>query len=770
MKRRDFLKVGTGISLTLPLANCGLSNLLNPENDIAWPQGIETWVPSVCGACPGGCGILVRKIDGHIVKVEGNPLHPLNQGRICPKGQAGIQLLYNQARILSPRVKIGDRLSGSWRDITWEEALDIAAAKLMKLRASGKAQTVVFLGQPEPRNSLEFVSRFLTAYGTPNIVYFDPWRSLKTALASAHGAQDLLAYDFENCRYILSFGAQFLTNWPTSMEGQRAYGQGRMGRKLKIVQVEPRFSLHASRADQWIPLKPGTEGLLALGIAAVIIRENLSNTDFISQFTSKFEDWLDERGEVATGFKRAVLSQVRLEDIAEMTQVPLKTIIQVAKEFASSKPALALADYNLCFQKDGLFSLQLIHCLNALVGSFDIPGGIVRQRKAPLKELPSIHLDETARAGLSQPQIGNPEQPSLDSLLEGSPYEINCLLISPSSLAANIPFYKNFRDFIKKIPFVISFQSWEKENLDFVDLVLPDTTYFEKWQLWEISPLSPKTAVGLGQPVVEPVAASMPFEETILKLAKKMGGPVAANFPWSSYKELLWYQLSGLYEARQGAPFLSNDERERLRFLEEKGWWTSPYDSFDSFLNDILARGGWEDPVYHFNLRSSLYQNPAKRFFFPGLITKFNKLPSARPENREYPFQLLLYDLPFTANDNGAGLPFFQETLGFQFELKWKIWVEINPDTADKLKIKDMDPVWVESPHGKIKAWAKIFPGVASQVVAIPLGKEEMFPLIKGSARKNDPLILIGHEKDGDALFSSRSAWVKISKRIGEGK
>ena len=768
MKRRDFLKIGGGVSLVWPLSRCTTSKLSEAATDNAWFEGLESWVPTVCGACPGGCGILARKIDGRVVKVEGNPFHPLNQGKVCPRGQAGVQLLYNPARIRAPLKKVGDRYSGKWQEITWEEAFDIVSAKLMQLRNSGKSHTVVFLGQLEPKASSELISRFLKVYGTPNHLQLDPWKAMKLVYSFSHGVPDLLAFDFENCRYILSFGAQFLTNWPTSLEIQRAYGERRAGRDLKIVQVEPRFSLCASRADRWIPIKPGTEGLLALGIALVMIRERLYDEEFIRRFASKFDDWTNEQGESVAGFKSAILRQVRLEDISDSTGVPLKTLIEIAKEFSSSKPALAIADYNLSFQKNGFFNALAIHSLNALGGSIDIPGGVVRQRKAPLKDRAGAQLDETAKLALSQPKLNEPSKYSLRAILENSPYEINCLMLSPQTFPANFPFYKNLEDVLEKIPLVISFQPFEDGSLDFVDLVLPDTTYFEKWQMSEISSLSMKTVVGVGQPVIKPLYSSRPFEDVILSLAKKMGGPLALNFPWPSHKEALLDQLSGLYEAARGSIFLPPDEQAQLRFLEEKGWWISHSDSLDAFLKDIFEKGGWQDPVYHFNMRSTIYQNPLRRFEFRAPIQGQGKTLKPEPEGHEYPFQLFLYDLPFTAADSGANMPLYQETLGFQFELKWKTWVEINPETAKELEIRDQDFVWVESPYGKIKAVAKIFPGLALNVVAMPLGKVETFPAEKGLREKNSPLTLLAEEGDDQtALLSRQTAWVRIYKTGG---
>ena len=230
--RRDFLKIAGGASLGLSLYNCALDKLSDSTAQSSWLAGIESWVPTVCQACPGGCGILVRVIDDRAVKIEGNPIHPLNRGRVCPKGQAGLQLLYSPDRIRGPMKKVGGRDSGRWEALSWEEAFNIVSSKLLQLRNSGKSHTVVYLGRSGSNTSEELTARFLEAYGSPNYVKLDHWITLRKAYHLTQGNQDLLAFDLVNSKYVLSFGADFLTNWPTSMENQRIYGEKRSKRDI----------------------------------------------------------------------------------------------------------------------------------------------------------------------------------------------------------------------------------------------------------------------------------------------------------------------------------------------------------------------------------------------------------------------------------------------------------------------------------------------------------------------------------------------------------
>lgn len=756
IKRRDFLKLMTSASFSWPLVDCQLKTNSRVDLQNSWSSNLETWVPTVCGACPGSCGLIARKIDNRVVKLEGNPLHPLNRGKICARSQASVQLLYNSTRVKTPLLKVGRRSSGKWRQISWEEGLSIVASKLTELRNSGKAHTVVYLGAQGNQLADELISRFLRVYGSPNDIRIDLWRALKQAYSFAFGSPELLAFDFENCRYILSFSSQFLTNWPTSVEIQRIYGAKRSKGELKLVQIEPRFSLEASRADRWVPIKPGKEGLLALGIASIILKEQLYDKNYLDRFGARFEEWLNEAGKKIPGFKASTLNLVRLENISEETAVPLKTIIEIAREFATNRPALAIADFNLSYHPHGLLNSLAVLSLNALVGSIDNPGGLVRSWPAPLRPWPQEKLDAIAERGLLHPPIDAPNKDWLLPPLANPPYEINCLLLSPQPLPGNFPFLENWEEISQKIPLIISFEPYLNPRNEHVDLILPDTTFYEKWQLAPSPSLSMKTAVSVGMPVVNPLYQSRPFEDVLIALAKKISGHMADSFPWKNHAALIIERLAGLFEARRGTVFLPPQEEFQLRLLEERGWWFSQHRSLNDFMADLFKKGGWYDPVYHFQLKSNIYKNPERKFVFFPVRENLIKQTRPRPAEPAYPLQLFLYDLPFTSTNSGAQMPFFQENLGFRFNCEWRNWVEINPEKAEELKIKENDLVWVESPHGKIRAVAKLFPGLAPGLLAIPLNKEISFPANGENRKIFDPLALLPDSGSIQKNFSVR--------------
>ena len=236
LKRRDFLKMIGGTALGLPFLDCSTGVYQSSIREGEWAPGVEKWIQSVCQACPGGCGILVRVVDGKAVKIEGNPAHPVNRGRLCPMGQSGLQTLYNPDRIKDPMKKIGGRTSNKWQKVSWEEAMEILVSKLKELKSSGEAHKLVLLNEEKGGMLHEIFDRFMNVFGSPNHFVNDINSDLIQAFNLTQGIDDLLAYDLENSNCILSFGSSFLTSGLSPLQSMKAYAflrQGRPGKKAR---------------------------------------------------------------------------------------------------------------------------------------------------------------------------------------------------------------------------------------------------------------------------------------------------------------------------------------------------------------------------------------------------------------------------------------------------------------------------------------------------------------------------------------------------------
>lgn len=811
LKRRDFIKIISGSALALPLLDCSNKGYFSSIRKGQWVPGVEEWVSSVCRACPGACGILVRVMDGKAVKIEGNPAHPVNKGKLCPLGQAGIQMLYNPDRIKGPMKKVGGRTSTQWADISWDEALEILVSKLKKLKTAGEGHKFVLLTEESRGMSHELFDRFMNAIGSPNHISDVSNASLVQAFTLTQGINHPLSYDFENSNYIISFGAGILTSWPSPVESMRAFAylrQGRPGKKAKIIQVEPRFSITASRSDKWIPIKPGTEGLLALGLAYVIIKENLYERSYVENFTFGFDPWIDERGETHKGFGNLILNNYQLDFVSEATGVSVDTIVTLAKEFAGNKPAVAVADQNATDYSNGLYNALAIHSLNALVGSIDVPGGVLVKRDLPLQDLPVLTLDQAAKKSLSQRRLDSAENnqyplaaavPSLipENILKGKPYPVELLFLCKSNPVFSAPNGEAFQKAFEKIPFIVSFSSFLDESALFADLVLPDKTYLEKYQYVESSSLSKIPVLGIGKPAVENLYNTRATEDVLLDLAQRMGEGFAPQFPWKNAREFLLYKIDSLFQARKGTIFTDAFEESQLKLLEERGWWVPQFSSAGEFKDELIKKGGWWDPYYDFGVKSFVFKTPSRKFEFYSQIfaLKMAQLPSrpprdpkeAGPRNREakgddvfmphfekprfsgdekeYPLYLHIHQPLSLSHSYSADQPWFQEIMGFYLNMNWDSWAEINPGTAEEFGIRDHDTIWIESIHGKVRVIAKIYPGAMPGVVSLPLGLGHKALGQWARNRGVNPMELVGASLDewtGQVLKSS--ARIKVYK------
>ncbi len=763
--RRDFLKLGGGFGFALAFGGGLLKWSQSPPSTKLYPPGVERWVPTTCGQCMGGCGILVRMIDGWATNIIGNPLHPLNRGTICARGIAGIQGLYDPDRIRSPLKRVGKRGEGRWQSISWEEALQEVSHLLKELRKNGEPHRVVVLGGRYRGLMRSLWERFLEAYGSPN--YIDnqfQWEGLPLeGLLLTQGVYNIPAYDFENAQYILSFGSPLLESFWSPMHVLKAFGhfhRGRPGQRGKLVQIESRLSITGMKADEWVPIQPGTEGLLALGIAHMIVKEGLYDKEFVAKNTFGFENWVDPQGKKHLGFKEYVLSEFPPNRVTNRTGVAIDTIIRLAREFASNPPSLAIGF------RDRPFNQMAVGILNGLVGSIDRPGGILIPESVPLKPLPPFTKDRIAQKGLEKGRIDGNHLPPfridhpyffIKNSFSGKPYRPEVLFLYYTN-----PFFSNphspelFQKAFDQIPKIISFSPYMDDTTQYADLILPDHTPLERWQDDPLFLNNGLPVLGIRQPTVDPIYKTRATGDVLIDFARSLGGEIAKAFPWKDFKEVLLYSLKGIFEARRGDVFGLEFDEAWTRMLQRGGWWDPSYKSYEEFWKLLIEKGGWWDPLYEFGERERLFKTPSKKFQFFSQSLKGDILfphweePKKEEDDevKTYPLYLNIFKTMAPGGGRNANQPWLQEIAGPHLFERWSTWVEINPKTARELGISDGDWVWVESRLGKIKAKARLYQGAMPQVVNIPFGNGH---ISGGRWSKNigeNPYKLLGLELD----------------------
>lgn len=728
ISRRDFLKLG---AVTVA-AGAGLTAL----NSVEMPQSPqaaaaeERIVKTTCALCPSGCGLDVRVVNGKAVKVEGNPLHPLNQGVCCLKGQTALEMLYSPERIQHPRLQVGERGSGDWKEIPWDEALGLLSDKLNELRKAGKAHTMALLHGELRGQMRQTVQRFMRAYGSPNMISRDSLGegAARMAMFLSQGINGMPVYDINNANYVMTFGGNLLEASRNVIGYLGATAFMRRGRpqRGKLVAVHPRLSATGAKADEWIPIRPGTYGALALGMANVIINSGLYDAGFVRDFTFGFEDFEDADGNKHQGFKSLVLESYTLERVSNITGIATEIIARLAGEFATNRPAIAVLPTEAGELSSGnaLYTALAVHALNALVGSIDAKGGVIVQRFPDLKDWPTYSLDSAARTGESKERIDgagtqfplalSAYQNVPERILAGKPYPLEVLLLLNANPLYDMPNDGQTLEALTKVPFIVSFASTLDESAAHADLILPASTFLEIWGDDYLEGTG-YAGISLRRPVVEPVHDTRNPGDVLLDLAHRIGGPLAKALPWKNYQELIDHRLSAF-------------DREKL---EANGNWSEMI-----YFNATPGSQAWKDVLGRDRLNAP--QDGRFDFFSRELFALLGSdsdlaclphfdipatLTDSTTESLDYPFLLVTQPILTQSAQWQGIIPTLQECIGLQGYVKWDSWVEIGQKAAAALELQNGDRVWIESKMGRVQAAVRVRAGIWPNAVFLPPGQ-----------------------------------------------
>jgi len=707
LDRRDFLKLGGATAFAALFGGCErlprkiVPFVIPPENH---KLGEALWYASVCRQCPAGCGIVVRVAEGRAKKIEGNPLHPVNRGKLCARGQAGLQVLYHPERLGRPLILSGPRGSGKFREASWEEAIAALMAGMKKVRTDDPA-SLLMLTEPMRGHANLVAARFMRAFGSPHRVAWDPFGqdALLSACDAVFGVRDVPEYDIAGARYVLSFSGDFLETGLSPVHYGRAYGRMRQERPTvrgKLVHFGPRLSMTAANADVYLPIAPGTEGLAALGIAHVMVKEKLSPA-----------------AAAASSLWGSGLDRMTPDAVAQATGLVAADIAAVAREFAGNRPGLAIAGDAAASCTNGTFNVACAALLNALAGSVGAPGGV----SFPNRLAPFSRYGADAALLLPPPESGYPALREAIGKMERGAFRM-ALLSGAANPAFCLPASLKFGEALLKVPLVVSFASFLDETTSLSDLVLPVPTYLEEWGD-DIAPAGHAgDAVTLSQPVVDAYRDTRAMSDILIAAGKELGGPVAAALPWASFRECVDKAYGGkgvnLEEARrQGGIFTGKPGPSRP--------------------TPKAARPALPKPS-----AAAFEGDPAK-----------------------YPFVLHVYPSIAHADGRGANLTWLQEMPDPVTTAVWRNWVEIAPETARRLGLADGDGVTVTSPSGSLEAFVVIHPAIAAGVAAMPLGQGHARYGQHAAGRGGNPFALLPAGEDagskGPARQSTRVALAK---------
>jgi len=710
--RRSFIALGVGViaGTTLTPVPWKLTDDISiwTQN---WPwtpvpkDGRNSYKTSVCTLCPGGCGIQVRKVIDRAVKIEGLPEHPANQGRLCPLGFSGLQFLYGPSRVKSPMKRVGERGEGKWQKISWDEAIEAITGELKKLRNQGKPHRVAWMAEDDRGTVPQLIGRFLTAYGSPNFIRASGDAS-ELAVYLMQGQQGTVGYDIENADHILSFGAGLLQGWGSPVRMLNIYGK--MHERKTLVQIEPRLSETAAKANQWIPIKPGTEGALALGMAHLIIRESLYKKSFVNQRVFGFEDWTDANGIAHTGFKTRVLKDYTLEIVSRITGVDSKTIAQLARGFARAKKPVAVGSCGNGRLPGGLGESMAVHALNALVGNINQTGGVSVMPEPDYAKWPEIKIDETASNSLQQPRIdgaGTSQYPQARYLPHRLPGVINnakgeppvqALFVTGANPIYTLPDTNATKAAFERIPLLVSFSPYMDETASFSDYILPNHTFLERYEDVPSPAGTTLPVIGLAQPVVRPLYETRHVADVVIQMAKSMGSFVGEAFPWKNYQS-----------------FLEEALKDHWDKLSKNGYARIPS------IEDATQPGKFNTPSGKFEFHPSALDSTPNGD--KAVLPSFSETPiEGKPD--QFPLLLIPYDSMRITNGPVGNPPFMTKTIDANVLKDQTCFVELNSKTARKMGFSEGDRVVITTPKGKAEVRLHLFEGIEPGVIAMPSG------------------------------------------------
>jgi anaerobic selenocysteine-containing dehydrogenase len=685
MDRRDFIKLTAITGTSATLASCGNPEhqLIRfvPDDDIV--PGVAEWKPSVCPMCAAGCGVTVRVMDADVEttrngqagvvkmavakKLEGNPKDPISQGGLCARGQASIQITYHPDRLTHPMKRTGARGAGEFKEVGWDEAIAELTAQLDTLVA-GDQKSVAFLTRQRRGRRAALAAEFLKGFGAPAPIACELFADdvLRRANAISFGHEQLPTIDLAHTRFAISFGADFLGTWNSPVAQSMAYGamrQGRPGVRGAFVQVESRMSLTGASADEWVPVKPGTEGVLALGLAHAILAAKLRPADAgragaaIDGWTSGLPDYTPAKVEQLTG-------------------VAAKRIERLARALAEQQPAVAFIGGAPLAHTNGLFNALAVNALNALLGNVGQPGGISFTPGSLKSEARNLTSQDLA--------------------------SVKVLLLADANPVFDTPKAWKVREALAAIPFIASFGSFVDDTSGYADLILPDHSFLESWVDSAPESGSMDAVPASAGPVMKPLYQTRAMADVLIEVAGKLKKPVA--LPWKTAEEVA--KSTATASPQPSAP--------------------SP--------------------------KAASY-----------VAAAFDGDPSA------YPFHFLPYPSLQFGDGSSAHLPWLQEMPDPLTSAMWSSWIEINPQTAERLQLAQGDLVDVTSSQGTLRAPVMIFPGIAPDMVAMPVGQgHDMFTRYATKRGVNPIGILAAAAEADTGALAWAATRVKIT-RAGDG-
>ncbi|MFC1885439.1 molybdopterin-dependent oxidoreductase [Thermodesulfobacteriota bacterium] len=531
ISRRSFFKLsGAAAAVAAVGGNTPVLHALVPSKDSGKTVAVRKQY-SICDMCFNKCGLIAKTdANGVVVKLDPNPKFKKSRGMLCARGNAGVKQLYDPDRLKHPLYRKGERGEGKWQRLTWDQALDLAAEKMQRIAEKYTRCGMLFMAGSDMQST--FVHRFAEVFGSYNVISHESNCLISRNRAFLDTFGEVPFSDLLNCKYVIMAGANRFEALvtPDSIDMMTAMEKG-----AKLVVLDPRHTKTAALADEWHPIRPGTDMAFFLAIAHVLITEKRYDRIFVAEKTFGFEKLADH------------ITPYTPEWAGKECEIPAKDIRRIARELAAAAPQALVypgrrsSDYENSTQIRRMFAI-----VNALLGNWDRPGGLMVAGKtgllSPGYEAPFYDDNPDERVDAGRALMMFDEEGSFkhtrDAVIEGAPYPIKgwfTYKTNPMQTGAN---RKKTVEMIQKLDFMMTVDITMSDTAWMADLVLPAPSYLERQDpISGVQGASAGVCVVTRDPIVSPMFASKPVVWIVSELAGRLGLSEHFDFTMESFRK-----------------------------------------------------------------------------------------------------------------------------------------------------------------------------------------------------------------------------------------
>jgi thiosulfate reductase / polysulfide reductase chain A len=772
MNRRRFLKTSAaaGAAGAAVAGIGGLPGLTPIPAARAQPVRGETRITkSICAQCPARCGIDVYTTDGRVHAIYGDSGNPIANGKLCPKGHLGSYFLYDPDRFKGPMKRTNPR-KGRDEDpgfvpISWDEALDTIAARLNDLRDRGESYRFAhFYGRGWGASDAGLYGDFGKLYGTPNSAIGHASmcaEGSKRAKQATDGNNSYNSYDYRNTNYILNFGAAFLEAFRPYNYLMQVWGHLRTkSPQTRITTIDVRMNPTMAASDRAVYIKPATDGAMALAIAHVMLTEGLWDKEFVGDFRNGRNAFRAGRPIPRGSFDERWVHGIedwwndelkdRTPEWAEgITSVPARTIVTVAREFGTTRPAMAIMERGPTSHTNGTYNGMAIHALNALSGCLFAEGGMFYQMGPPYGPLPvnsDDFMDDYAREIRGKhPRIdkaGTPEWPMAGTMmqetaanhLKGDPYKLDTAMFFYTNPIWTAPDPKVWEDALKDV-FIIDTSPFPGETAMYADIIVPDHTYLERLQDSPTYPFEGWPMTALRVPAVDPIYDTRHFGDTLIEIGKRINGPTGDFYKaLENVENVLRHRAKG-FENNPG----DNGVRDFESWKEKGVWYRKPY-HWRQFRGEFYE---WDGQAYTRQMtpeevKEKLIKTPSGKFEFKSgfleahadYIERELGVPARRAGLPQWvepkpsgggDLYFVTPKTPMHAEGRSGNIPHAIALMQPVAGGRTTVYLEIHPDTARTRGIRNGDRVRIRSNLGSIEAYCRYVASNRPDTLVMPM-------------------------------------------------